>query len=199
MRLEADRDILEDWIDKTVSPSWGRQLAARTYNIIRTATDGKVNWSDMINPTLKETPHKIRVEPESPVPGQKPAENMYDIMNALTWISSHQETLSTRYQQMRQVPRLIDSFATFRLGKRNGDLIMNLSEMTRDALIELRANIDQELASRKKEGNTFTVEFHESNRTNGTAVKPYAARVRGISEQYGFDRGIHRPRKNLRQ
>ena len=109
VRLEADREILEDWIDKTVSPAWGRLLAARTYNIIRTATDGNVNWKDMLNPKLKETPHKIRVEPESPVPGQKPAENMYDIVNALTWISSHQETLSPRYKQMHQVPRLINS------------------------------------------------------------------------------------------
>ena len=115
VRLETDREILEDWIDNTVSPTWGRLLAARTYNIIRTAHDGDVNWKDMLNPKLKETPHKIRVESENSVPGQQPAENMYDIMNALTWISSHQETLGTRYKQMHQVPRLIDQIR-YRVG-----------------------------------------------------------------------------------
>ena len=67
--------------------------------------------------------------------------------------------------------------------------MMNLSEMTKDALIELRAEIDTELASRESQvSETFTVEFLESNRTNGTAIKPYAARVVGISEKYGFER-----------
>ena len=65
---------------------------------------------------------------------------------------------------------------------------MNLSEMTKDALIELRAEIEKELAGRDSQGGTFAVEFLESNRTNGTAIKPYAARVVGISEKYGFER-----------
>ena len=65
---------------------------------------------------------------------------------------------------------------------------MNLSEMTKDALVQLRADIDQELASRESETETLTVEFLESNRTNGTAVKPYAARIPGLSEKFGFQR-----------
>ena len=65
---------------------------------------------------------------------------------------------------------------------------MNLQKMTIDELVRLKNEIDIELASRKPITADFKVDFLESNRTNGTAVKPYAARVRGISEKYGFER-----------
>ena len=66
---------------------------------------------------------------------------------------------------------------------------MNLKKKTVNELQDLRIQIDKELATRSLgPKGEFTVEFLESNRTNGTAVKPYAARITGIDETYGFTR-----------
>ena len=107
VRINTDPHILENWIDATVTNEWGRQLAARTYNILRTATDGKVNHDDLRDPKLRKTPHKIHVRPKIQVPGARPIENVYDVANALSWISSHQPTLQTRYRRMMEVPELL--------------------------------------------------------------------------------------------
>ena len=66
---------------------------------------------------------------------------------------------------------------------------INFKEMTLNELKAARICIDQEIAARHAaETGSFTVHFLESNRTNGTAVKPYAARVPGLSEKFGFQR-----------
>ena len=107
VRINTDPLILENWIDTTVTNEWERQLAARTYNILRTATDGKVDHNDLRNPELRKTPHKIPVRSQMEVPGARPVENVYDVANALSWISSHQPTLQTRYKRMMEVPELL--------------------------------------------------------------------------------------------
>ena len=107
VRINTDPQILENWIDATVTNKWGQQLAARTYNILRTATDGQVNHNDLRDPRLRKTPHKIHVKPQMEVPGAQHVENVYDVANALSWISSHQLTLQTRYKRMMEVPELL--------------------------------------------------------------------------------------------
>ena len=107
VRVNTDHQVLENWIDATVANEWSRQLAARTYNILRTATDGEVNHNSLRDPKLRRTPHKIHVKPKIEVPGAQLVENVYDVANALSWISSHQPTLQTRYKRMMEVPRLL--------------------------------------------------------------------------------------------
>ena len=107
IRVNTDHQVLENWIDATVANEWSRQLAARTYNILRTATDGKVDHNGLRDPKLRKTPHKIHVKPQIEVPGAQHVENVYDVANALSWISSHQPTLQTRYKRMMEVPGLL--------------------------------------------------------------------------------------------
>lgn len=98
---------LEDWVDTAVTNKWGIPLAARTYNILRTATDGKVNRKHRADPDKQKTPHKIRVVPQLRVPGAQPVENVYDVANTLSWIASHQSALPMRYKRMTEVPELL--------------------------------------------------------------------------------------------
>lgn len=107
VKINTDLRLLENWVDATVTNKWGIHLAARTYNILRTATDGKVNHKDMKSPDKRKTPHKIRVVPELQVPGAQPVENVYDVANTLSWLASHQSTLQTRYKRMTEVPELL--------------------------------------------------------------------------------------------
>lgn len=107
VKINTDPRMVEDWVDATVTNKWGILLAARTYNILRTATDGKVNRNDVKDPDKRKTPHKIRVVPELKVPGAHPVENVYDVANTLSWLASHQPTLQTRYKHMTEVPELL--------------------------------------------------------------------------------------------
>ena len=115
VRINTDPLILENWIDTTVTNEWGHQLAARTYNILRTATDGEVDHNDLRNPELRKTPHKIPVRSQTEVPGARHVGNTYDVANALSWLSSHHPTLQTRYKRMMEVPELLSKL-TIQLG-----------------------------------------------------------------------------------
>ena len=95
---------LEDWLDETVTKEWGRRTAARAYHIIRTGKDGK---PDIGSANKKLPSYKIPVSPGQEIPGAKPSENILDVNHALTWISSHQETIQTRHEMMNDIPKLI--------------------------------------------------------------------------------------------
>ena len=114
-RLELNKDYVEAWITQTVNKKWGVRLAARVYNILKTGFDGKPDRSQEKEKGLRNFPHQISVSNETDVPGQPPAETIYDAANALSYISSHQDTLQTRYEQMTQVPELIRDLRQRRL------------------------------------------------------------------------------------
>lgn len=54
---------------------------------------------------------------------------------------------------------------------------LNLATLETAQLEQLRSDIDTELASRSVAAPEFTFEFEATERTNGTAVRPYVARV----------------------
>ena len=95
---------LEDWIDETVTKEWGRRTAARAFHIICTGKDGK---PDISSANKKMPSYKIPVSSEEEIPGAKPSENLLDVNHALTWISSHQQTIQTRYEMMHDIPTLM--------------------------------------------------------------------------------------------
>ena len=105
LKLRINRKILQDWIDSTVSEKWGTHLAARIYNILNTARDGKPER--ITDPEKRKFPHRIHVTQERIVPGQKPAQTMYDVANALTYISSHHNSIGSRNKMMTEVPSLL--------------------------------------------------------------------------------------------
>ncbi len=107
VKIDDHSHPLENWVDTVVTNKWGNVLAARTYHILKTATDGKVNHKDLKNRDRRKTPHKIRVIPKLKVPGAQPVKNVYDVANTLSWLASHQPALQKRYKHMTEVPELL--------------------------------------------------------------------------------------------
>ena len=108
-KIQIDRDshLLKEWIDSTVAKEWGLWCAARCYHIITTGTDGEVDLGEANTREKRKHPHTISVSSEQRVPGAKPVENVYDVVNALSWISSHHNALKARYDYMKEVPELL--------------------------------------------------------------------------------------------
>lgn len=98
-------NVIEDWIDATVRDEWGTRTAARAYHIVRTGKDGDVKISEAND--NKETPHKVSVTSKIDVRGSEPAENALNVAHVHSWIASRQETVQTRYEMLRDVPKLM--------------------------------------------------------------------------------------------
>ena len=108
LNTDTDVEILQNWIDTIVSKSWGRVDAERVFSIIETGQDVKVTRrKNKTTTTENEESYIIRVSSERDVPGAQPAENIYDVANALSWISSHQNSLQRQYKMMLQVPKML--------------------------------------------------------------------------------------------
>ena len=107
LNADTDIEILQNWIDTIVSNSWGHNCAERVYSIIETGQDVKVTRFKNRTTDENEDSYIIRVALEGDVPGAKPAENIYDVANALSWVSSHQNSLQKQYKMMLQVPRML--------------------------------------------------------------------------------------------
>ena len=107
LNTNTDMEILHNWIDTVVSDSWKPNCAERVFSIIETGQDVKVKRFK--NKTTKESEDSyiIRVSSERDVPGAQPAENIYDVANALSWVSSHQNSLQRQYKMMLQVPKML--------------------------------------------------------------------------------------------
>lgn len=59
---------------------------------------------------MSQDGYMIRISLEGNVPGAQPAENIYDVANALSWVSSHQNSLQKQYKMMLQVPKMLKEF-----------------------------------------------------------------------------------------
>ncbi len=108
-KLNADTDveILQNWIDTIVSDRWGRKNAERVYSILETGQDAKITRFKDKNTEENKDSYMIRISLEGKVPGAQPAENIYDVANALSWVSSHQNSLKKQYSMMLQVSKMI--------------------------------------------------------------------------------------------
>ena len=107
LNADTDIEILQNWIDTTVSRGWGPNCAERVYSIVETGQDVKVTRFKNKTTEENEDSYIIRVSLEGDVPGAQPAENIYDVANALSWVSSHQNSLSKQYKMMLQVPTML--------------------------------------------------------------------------------------------
>lgn len=104
---DTDIEILQNWIDTIVSDRWGRINAERVFSIIETGQDAKIRRFKGKNTEDNKDSYMIRVSLEGNVPGAQPAENIYDIANALSWVSSHQNSLQKQHKMMLQVPKML--------------------------------------------------------------------------------------------
>ena len=114
LNLDTDIEILSDWIYTSVSNNWGPNDAERVYSIIETGQDVKIvrKLKEKGMEKNKDS-YVIRVSLEGNVPGAQPAENIYDIANALSWVSSHKNSLQNQYRMMRQVPQMLKNLEDF--------------------------------------------------------------------------------------
>ena len=107
LNADTNVEILQNWIDTMVSKSWGRSNAERVYCILGTGQDAKITRFKGKKTEENKDCYMIRVSLEGSVPGTQPAENIYDVANALSWISSHQNSLQKQYKMMLQVPKML--------------------------------------------------------------------------------------------
>lgn len=107
LHADTDAETLRTWIDTVVFEKWKHGYAERVYSIIETGQDVKVTRIKDKTTEENEDSYIIKVSLEGDVPGAKPAENIYDIANALSWISSHQNSLQKQYKMMLQVPGML--------------------------------------------------------------------------------------------
>ena len=108
LNTNTDMEILHNWIDTVVSDNWKPSYAERVFSIIETGQDVKVTTrKNKTTTTENEDSYIIRVSSERDVPGAQPAENIYDVANALSWVSSHQNSLPKQYKMMSQVPTML--------------------------------------------------------------------------------------------
>lgn len=107
LNADTDTEILYNWIHTIVSDSWGHINAERVYSIIETGQDAKISRFKYKNTEENEYSYMIRISLEGNVPGAKPANSVYDVANALSWVSSHQNSLQKQHKMMLQVPMML--------------------------------------------------------------------------------------------
>lgn len=107
LNLHGDRQVLIDWINNTVSEKWSRRNACRTYNIIKSAHDCDIARRDLMD--INETATELVATTGDHVLGQRVSENLYDVANALTYVSSHQKSIATRLSYMSDVPDMVEN------------------------------------------------------------------------------------------
>ena len=107
LNVDTNAEILQNWIDTTVSDSWGANDAERVYCILETGQDAKIRIFGREKTEKNKDSYMISVSLEGNVPGAQPVENIYDVANALSWISSHQNSLQKEYKMMLQVPKML--------------------------------------------------------------------------------------------
>ena len=107
LHTDTDAEILRNWIDTVVSNSWNHGDAERVYSIMETGQDIKIKRFKDKNTEKNKDCSMIRISLEGNVPGTQPAENIYDVANALSWVSSHQNSLPKQYRMMLQVPTML--------------------------------------------------------------------------------------------
>jgi hypothetical protein len=95
----------DGWIDDYLAEKWGRKAACRTLHICRSGAD--VELLDLFaggKPT--EKPIKLL----NAVPGApKPAKNLYDVCQALSWIATQRNSADERLEWQGHIPGLIEN------------------------------------------------------------------------------------------
>jgi hypothetical protein len=99
---------VECWVDTKLAKQWGKKAACRTLHICRTGADVELtdpfaggNASDKPTRNLADVPGAA-----------KPARNLYDVCQALSWIATHRSNAEERLEWQGHIPELIDSLRT---------------------------------------------------------------------------------------
>lgn len=106
--VDLDSVAFKSWINTAVSNDWGVKAAVRAYHISRTGLD-----VSLPKPFAPGKPTEKPFKSEKPIPGAAtPAKNLYDVLQALTWIASQTTNFEQRSARQATVESLISDLAT---------------------------------------------------------------------------------------
>jgi hypothetical protein len=96
---------LEGWVDDYLAAKWGKKAACRALHICRNGDD-----VELLDPFAGGKPSERRVKLLKPVPGaSKPARNLYDVCQALSWIATQRNSADERLEWQGHIPGFIEN------------------------------------------------------------------------------------------
>lgn len=100
-----EQATFESWIDNHLASRWGKKAACRTLHICRNGID-----VELLDPFEGGNPSEKQVKPQTEVPGAaKPAKNLYDVCQALSWIATKRNSADERLEWQGHIPDLIEN------------------------------------------------------------------------------------------
>ena len=101
---EIGLDRLEQWANKELTSKWGKNAACRVYHICCSGYDIEIS-----NPFVAAKATEKPVKQTQAVPGAAQlACNLYDVSQALSWVSGSRKNPEERVARQSEIPDLVD-------------------------------------------------------------------------------------------
>ena len=95
----------EGWVDGHLADQWGKKAACRILHICQSGAD-----VELADPFAGGKPSEKEVKVLTNVPGApKPARNLYDVCQALSWVATHRNNADERLEWQGRIPDLIEN------------------------------------------------------------------------------------------
>lgn len=95
----------DEWVDGHLAERWGKKAACRALHICRSGAD-----VELLDPFAGGKPSEKPTKPLRAVPGAaKPAKNLYDVCQALSWIATQRNSADERLEWQGHIPGLIEN------------------------------------------------------------------------------------------
>jgi hypothetical protein len=105
LTIQLDSAKFIKWINGHLTEKWGKKAACRTLHICRSGRD-----AEFTDPFAQGKPSEKQVNLLDDVPGAPtPAENLYDVCQALSWIASRRNNADERLAWQGQIAELVDN------------------------------------------------------------------------------------------
>ena len=102
---EISHESLIKWVNTEVATKWGKKAACRAYHICLSGHDVEI-----VDPFAKGAATEKPVTIASEVPGAaKPAQTLYDVSQALSWLATHRNNTEERVDWQALIPQMIAS------------------------------------------------------------------------------------------
>ncbi len=104
-KYSVDLPKIESWVDNHLAEKWGKKAACRTLHICRTGADAEIT-----NPFAGGKPSEKQTNRLQDVPGAAhPAENLYDVSQALSWLATQRNSADERLEWQGDITKLIEN------------------------------------------------------------------------------------------
>jgi len=104
-----DLSALKLWANEKVSSTWGKKAACRVYHICRSGYDVEIT-----NPFARGDATEKPVRQMQEVSGaMKPARNLYDASQALSWVATNRQNPEQRIGWQSDIPKLIGQLRAY--------------------------------------------------------------------------------------